>query len=129
MPPIDRSGAERRAGEERRLDERVARLEQRSDDQGRALESIAPVSVHFAEINLMYRETKEGVDRIETGLERMQERVDRRFDHLHTRLRRTEYAVVALSVTGIGALGGRVIPQITAAVATGPIGELLRLLS
>lgn len=72
---------------ERRIGERVARLEERSKEQGRTLAEIAPVAVHLAEMSLRYEDTQSGIERIE-----------RRLDSLHPRLRKVEYAVIALGI-------------------------------
>lgn len=76
------------ADTERRIGERVARLEERSEDQGRIIDAVAPVAVHLAEMNVKYAEIQRSTDRIEN-----------RLDDLHPRLRKLEYAVVALTVT------------------------------
>lgn len=81
---------------DRRVGERVARLEERSAEQSRTLAEIAPVAVHLAEMGLRYEETQSGIERIE-----------RRLDSLHPRLRKVEYAVIALGIAAFSPkLGG-----------------------
>lgn len=86
-------------------DERVARIEERQADQARTLESLAPLGVHLAGIDVKLTEVAHQLDRIET----------KRLDPLHVRVRRVEYAIVALIVAvGSPKVGGPSLPQVTA---------------
>lgn len=100
----DRRISDRRGGD-KELDDRVEQLEQ-------TVAQIAPVAVHLAEMNIRSAEIarqqadlrgdmKEGQAQLHAELNAWVDRLDRRLDPLHTRLRRAEYALVAV-VLAIG---------------------------
>lgn len=87
---------------------RLSALEQRQDEQARTLEMLAPVAVRIAEISVRQAEHTARFDRI-----------DRRLDPLRTRLRRVEYAIVALVVAvGSPKLGVPSVPEVASAAAS-----------
>lgn len=85
------------------VDRRMERLEEKAAGLEREVRSIAPAATHIAQIEVQYTWIKESLQRIE----------EKRLDPLHVRLRRVEYAVVAL-VLAIGSpkVGGPSLPQV-----------------
>lgn len=95
--------ADRRYDGERRFGERLATVEANDKAQDRTLEAIAPVAAHIAELNVHYEDIKNSLADIQP------------------RLRKLEYAIVALTVTTASAvasplLGGPSVGQSVAHV-------------
>lgn len=97
---------DRRLDGERRTGERIAALETNDEAQDRTLEAIAPVAVHLAEMNVKYAGIHDTVKEIKEDL-----------DGLHPRIRKLEYAVIALGVAAFSPkLGGPALPDVVTGV-------------
>lgn len=101
---------------ERRHGAQTRRIDDRVDSLEKTVDQIAPVAVHLAEMNVRFAQVQQQQADLRADLNSWIERMDKRLDPLHARLRKVEYAVIAIGLAAISPkIGG---PDVSHVVST-----------